>query len=114
MLTKKQILDADDILTETVKTPEWGGDVIVRGLNGEERAAFEQSITDDDGKVVLIGAKEKLIVHCVIDKDGERVFSDSDAELLKKKNGAVIQRVYAKCADLSGLSKEESEKISKN
>ena len=37
MLTRKQILECADIPTEIVKVPEWGGEVLVKGLTGAER-----------------------------------------------------------------------------
>jgi hypothetical protein len=51
VLTKEQILSADDIKTETVLVPEWGGDVIVRGLSGVERDAYEMAVYRPDGKL---------------------------------------------------------------
>ena len=35
MLSREQILKAKDIKQETVDVPEWGGKVIVMGLNGK-------------------------------------------------------------------------------
>ena len=34
MLTRDAILNAADLKTEAVPVPEWGGDVLVRGLTG--------------------------------------------------------------------------------
>jgi len=45
-LNKEQILRADDLKTEEVDVPEWGGSVRVRVLTGTERDAFESSIYD--------------------------------------------------------------------
>jgi len=44
LLTRDQILQAQDIARETVSVPEWGGSVLVRGLTGQERDAYEATI----------------------------------------------------------------------
>ena len=53
LLTKEQMLAADDIKSERVEVPEWGGDVMVRGLTGTQRDAWEASMSvrrrQDDG-----------------------------------------------------------------
>ena len=46
VLSKEQILQADDLKTETVEVPEWGGDVLLRELRGRERDAFEEGSMD--------------------------------------------------------------------
>ncbi len=44
LLTKDDILGADDLATEDVEVPEWGGCVRVRALTGTERDAFEAAM----------------------------------------------------------------------
>ena len=50
ILSKADILRADDIKTIEVAVPEWGGSVLLRGLTGRERDLFEESILDQTGK----------------------------------------------------------------
>ena len=50
ILGKKAILAAQDIPTEPVAVPEWGGEVLVRGLSGADRDAFEASVVEQKGK----------------------------------------------------------------
>ena len=44
ILTRDQILQANDLVTETVEVPEWGGSVFVKSLTGVERDQFEAAI----------------------------------------------------------------------
>ena len=44
LLTRDEILGAQDIQTERVPVPEWGGEVIVRSMSGSERDAWETSL----------------------------------------------------------------------
>ena len=45
LLSKDQILSADDIQSQRVPVPEWGGEVMVRGLTGSQRDQWEAGLT---------------------------------------------------------------------
>ena len=122
-LNRDAILGAVDVQTEKVDVPEWGGDVIIRGLTGDELDAFQGSIRQFrpslDGKgmePVLIqeGMRAKLLVKCLVDETGERLFTDQDAPALGAKNGAVIDKLYDIASRLSGLSEEEKAEMEGN
>jgi hypothetical protein len=67
-------------------------------------------------EAVLIqdGMRAKLLVKCLVDEAGERLFTDQDAPALGAKNGAVIDRLYDVAARLSGLSEEEKAELEGN
>ena len=44
LLSKTAILTANDLQTEDIEVPEWGGAVRVRNFTGRERDAFESSM----------------------------------------------------------------------
>ena len=46
VLTREQILKADDMTTERVPVPEWGGEVLVKSLTGRQRDEFEGSMIE--------------------------------------------------------------------
>ena len=52
ILTRDEILESEDLATETVSVPEWGGSVIVRALTGTERDAYE---AEGPGAMVAAG-----------------------------------------------------------
>lgn len=116
LLTAAEILAADDSTFEDVPVPEWGKDagIRLRSLTGEERDAFEKSVVRVTGKgksesreVIIEGMRAKLIARCAVDDKGVRLFSDADIAKLGKKNGAVIDRLFAIAQKLSGLSQED-------
>ena len=45
MLSRDTILAKNDVKVEEVKVPEWGGSVLVRGMSGDQREAFEKAQT---------------------------------------------------------------------
>ena len=122
-LNRDAILGAVDVQTEKVFVKEWGDDVIVRGLTGDELDNFQGSVRQFrptfDGKgmepvLVQDGMRAKLLVKCLVDEAGERLFTDQDAAALGAKSGTVIDRLYDVAARLSGLSEEEKAELEGN
>jgi hypothetical protein len=99
-LSVDQILAADDIPSEVVDVPEWGGKVKVRGLS---RSAFEKinkaseviipatgpgqspTVQKDEAKF-----SEALFLACVV----EPKFSEDHIGPLRDKSIAALNRVY--------------------
>lgn len=114
LLTKEQILRVKDIETRTVHVPEWGGDVMVRGMTGIERDQFESKILDQSGKkakVNLQNARARLVAITVVDEAGDRLFTENEVVLLGTKSATALSRVYDVAAALSGISDEDIEEL---
>ena len=117
LLSKTAILAADDLQTEELEVPEWGGAVRVRSFTGRERDAFEASMVRGDGrdrKVDLTNMRARLVGLTVIDEAGQRLFTDEEVDLLGAKSGAALDRVFAVAQKLNGLSGADVEELSKN
>ena len=117
LLSKTAILAAQDLQTEDVEVPEWGGAVRVRSFTGRERDAFEASMVRGEGrdrKVDLTNMRARLVGLTVIDETGQRLFTDEEADLLGAKSGAALDRVFAIAQKLNGLSGADVEELSKN
>lgn len=116
-LTRDAILEAADIPQETVSVPEWGGEVIVRGLTGAQRDRFESSMIRGEGRnqrVVLDNMRARLCALTIVDENGKRLFSDSDVKALGQKSAVALNRVFAVAMRLSGLTPEDVAELSKN
>jgi hypothetical protein len=117
ILTREQILSADDIKIEVVPVPAWGGDVIVRGLTGRERDAYEATvmrIKGTDTQLILSNARAKLVAASIVDESGQRLFDDTDVVALGQKSAESLQRIYDVAARLSGLTKSDLDDLTKN
>ena len=117
LLSKTAILAAQDLQTEDVEVPEWGGAVRVRSFTGRERDAFESSMVRGDGrdrKVDLTNMRARLVGLTVIDETGQRLFTDEEVDLLGAKSGAALDRVFAIAQKLNGLSGSDVEELTKN
>ena len=114
LLSKDQILEADDLKSEIVSVPEWGGDVRVRMMTGTERDAFEASVFDAKGKDSKINMKNlraKLIVLTVIGEGGEKLFTDADVEVLGGKSAKALDKVFAIAQQINGIGQKEVEEL---
>lgn len=117
ILNREQILECSDLRQETVRVPEWGGEVIVRSLTGLERDQFEQSMIEMRGKrasLKLENTRARLVSLCVIDEQGKRVFSEGDVLALGQKNASALQRVFEVAQKLSGLTESDLQELSEN
>jgi hypothetical protein len=113
MLSAAAILSVDDAVSETVPVPEWGGDVIVKGMTGTERDAFEAGIRPK-GVLDLRNARAKLLVKVLVNENGTRLFADVQAGELGKRSAIVIERIYDVAARLSGMTEEAEAEIEGN
>jgi len=117
LLTRDQILQADDIEVESVEVPEWGGSVNVKSLTGEERDKFIQSLTRRKGKQVSTSMENmtsKLVALSVVNGDGSLLFSLADVKSLSKKSSAALTRVVEVAQRLSGLGDDDLEILAEN
>ncbi len=115
-LTRDEILGADDLNTESVDVPEWGGTVFVRELTGSERDTWEASVVKTNGTKVTIDSRNmraKLVALCVVDADGKRVFTEKDAIKLGAKSAAALDRVVDAARRLSRIGEDELENLGK-
>ena len=116
-LTRDAILAVVDLPSETVPCPEWGGEVSIRGMTGSERDAFEQSLFIGDADSKRFSAdnvRAKLLVRCIVDENGERIFKDEDVEALGRRSAQVLDRLYDVAQRLSGIGKKDLESAVKN
>lgn len=115
-LSRDDILGADDLPSEEVEVPEWGGTVWVRSMTGLERDVFEASLTQGAGdkKVNLKNIRARLVSLTAVDEEGTRLFSDADIAELGAKSAAALDRVFSVAQSLNGLGNEDVEELAEN
>lgn len=116
LLSKDAILAADDILTEEVYVPEWKGSVIVCGLTGAAKDAYDKSIIDIKGNkrtINLDHLRAKLLVRTLVDGTRQPIFSESDIIRLGTKSASVLDRLCTIAQRLSGMRDEDAEALKK-
>ncbi len=113
-ITAAQLAAAKDFEIEAVEVPEWGGWVNIRSLSARERDLFEESIGAEEGKQNLVNLRARLVVLCLCDEDGGRIFQDGQAEELGAKNAQVISRLFDLARKLSGMTDADVKELEKN
>jgi hypothetical protein len=107
ILSKNNILTAADLKRETVPCPEWGGDVIVQEISALDRDRLWKTLIDVDGNQDPINTASKVLVRCLVDEEGSRLFCDEEAETLGKRSTTVINRLFAVAQRLNKIVAEE-------
>ena len=112
-LTREDILNAQDIPEEVVPCPEWGGDVLVRGLTLAEAhqaiKAMGESKERDVQKMNLWA-----ITQGIRGEGGRPLFTEADYPALLQKSSAACLRVTKVFTRISGLGEEAEEETRKN
>ncbi len=117
LLTKEQVSAAQDLTTEEVEVPQWGGSVLVRGLTARERGQFMAMLVDQrkgGNRTRLEDLQVRLCAMSIVDEQGRRMFSDSELSLLARKSARALQPIFEVAQRLSGLSDEQVEELSGN
>lgn len=126
VLSFDQIAQADDLQTEWVAIPEWAPrdapnrdayGVYVRSLNGRERADWQQASVLGNGKNATVNFQQttvQLVVLACVDGAGKPIFTRAQANDLRRKNSAVLERISDVAMRLSGIGDEEMATVSGN
>ncbi|WP_417534206.1 hypothetical protein [Marinobacterium stanieri] len=114
LLTRDQILAADDIKSEVVEVPEWGGSVRVRTMTGTARDRLEAQMVASDGTADTTNVRAKYVAAGIVDEQGEPVFTEGDIAALGKRSCAALDRVFEAVQRLSGVTNKDIEELAKN
>ena len=116
-LTADQILQSQDMQCTLVPVPEWGGQVYVGMMTGEERDEWEQMCAGTRGKDKKSNIKNlraHLAVFTVQDETGAKLFNLTQVQALGKKSCAALDRIFDAAAKLNRLRPEDVEELVKN
>ena len=117
VLNKETILAAKDLVTQTLKVAEWGGDVIIRVMTAAERDNWDASLFTIDGKerkANCQNVRARLLAMTLIGEDGERLFNENDIESLGKKSSKVLDKLFNIACEINGLADNEVKALEKN
>ena len=116
ILSRIEILDANDLQREKIEVPEWGGSVYVQTINGFERDAFESRCiaARKNGSLDTKLLKAQLVILSLFDAEGKRIFSENDINDLNRKSSKVIDDLFTVAQRISGLSDDDVEELKGN
>lgn len=109
ILNKGDIMNAPDLRRETVAVPEWGegAEVIVQEMTALDRDRFRKTMYDENGDLVDVNLTARILVRCIVDEEGNRIFTDDEAESLGKKSQNVLQRLLKVAEGLNGAGQAD-------
>ncbi|WP_010323038.1 hypothetical protein [Marinobacterium stanieri] len=114
LLTRDQILAADDIKSEVVEVPEWGGSVRVATMSGQVRDRFEATCIEAGEESSMENVRAKMVAFSIVDEQGELVFSVEHIQALGGKSSKALDRVFDVSQRLSKITADEVEELAKN
>lgn len=116
VLTKEDILAADDVMYEEVYVEEWKGKVRIKILSGVQRDAFENKcVSQTKGKKIdLTNLRVTLITMAIVNADNTLMFTRQEAIRLNGKNGKVIEALYNATRKLNGIGDDNKKDLAKN
>lgn len=104
LLTKSQILAAEDLKYRTVQVPEWGGEVRVGSMTGLQRDHYDAAMLEARKSGDELSLVAALIAACVVGEDGNPIFTEDDVAALGRKSNVALRRVFDAALDLNVLS----------
>lgn len=111
LLNKQQIKDVDDLPTQIVEMPEWGGEIKLRAMSAKNRIDFEKR---NSAAKTELETMISLIMFSCIDENNELMFNDDDYEFLANKSAKSLMRIFSEAIKMSTLSNEGLETKAKN
>lgn len=110
ILTLDQIKLAQDVAREEIDIPQWGGAVVVQGVNVADGIALLKEMQDDKGNI----DPEKSILYAIVVGVIDPKFSTEDVEWLKTKSMAAASKIAEAFMRLSGFDSAAVREARKN
>ena len=107
LMSKDEILAADDLKVVEVSVPEWSGTVRVRELSAAAVFEFWNACKAVDGSVDREIVQSSLLRLTIVDSNNQPMFSKEDIDVLMAKSSAALGRIFVAAQRINGMLKEE-------
>lgn len=111
ILTLDQIKQAKDVQREEIDIPQWGGSVVVQGVNVIDGMALLKQMQKEGSEEI---DPEKAMLYSIIVGVVEPKFTESDVEWLKTKSMAATSKITEAFMRLSGFETKAVKDARKN
>ncbi|MBB5875895.1 hypothetical protein [Xanthomonas sp. 3498] len=112
LLTKQQILSADDRAVEDIEVKEWGGAVRVSTMSASDRDKWEQDTYGGEATKTE-DFRARFVSLCLVNEKGARLFTDKEVAQLGGKSAAALDRVFRAAQRINALGVVEAEAAEK-
>lgn len=114
ILTKEQILKAEDVKRVKMSVPEWGGEIYISMMTGTARDEFETGVMEHQKNGRVGNARARLAAATITDETGLPLFTSDDIEELGKKSAKVLDRIVAEAQKINKLTTKDLDEAEKN
>ena len=118
ILSAQEILDCDDMPTQLLAVPQWGGDVLIKGLSQEQATDIRKQATikvpGPTGELVDGLDQAKFEGLLFVASCAQPAFTADQAPLLRKKSAAAFGFVVEAISKLNGWTKAEQQAAEKS
>ncbi|AKO05979.1 hypothetical protein ACQR5T_09675 [Xanthomonas oryzae pv. oryzicola] len=112
LLSKSQILAANDRKIEDLDITEWGGTVRISTMSASDRDQWEQD-TYGGEKTKMEDFRARFVALCLVDDKGARLFTDKEVGQLGAKSASALDRVFRAAQKLNALGDAAIEAMEK-
>lgn len=116
--SREQFLAAAKRRFKDVTLPVSGHKVRIRSLMEGEKEQYEAEMLDKKGggfrKDMLLNARRRLVVLCLVDENGDQILNNSDLAALKQLDGADMATLQEECQTFVGFKEGDIEGLVKN
>lgn len=120
-VTPQELLAAKGLDWKPVYLESLKKHVVVVGMTGKDRDAFEASLVSGKGKkrdVKTDNIRAKLAARCIYtappDQGGVRAFTDAQADELGEVRASILSPIFTVAQELSGVSDEDIDELGKD
>jgi hypothetical protein len=119
IMDKQAFIDAKPQVKD-VPVPQWGSTVYVKKFSAAERIEFlrlvNQAAEDEDASAKNITNMVKLLLLCISDENGNRIFdnSEEDYNILAAKDDDILDKIMDEALVLNGIGADSEKEAIKN
>jgi hypothetical protein len=118
-LTRELFLQPAKIPKEVVPLPELGNEVtvVVVGMTAAQRADFELSLQQKNGKPSRARQREireRLVIACCRDSNDNPIFTHDDIGAISQQSAALVERIALASMRVCGVSDNDIESLAGN
>jgi hypothetical protein len=119
LLSKAEILGKDRKKFIDVPVKEWEGSVRLQELSASDRDMWESESFNvaPDGSTAKFNpkhARARLIVRCLVDEQGKRLFTDDEVAAVGSLSASTIQKLFNKARTLNAITDDDIKELEKN
>lgn len=113
MNLREEILKKNDLKRQKITIDEWGVDLYIREMDGDERYEISEKVSDNPTQKEIFDMSMDIVIWTCEDENGNRIFREEDKAELKKKSIGALRKLQEAAMEINGMGEiavEENKK----